>query len=173
MGCVAVKSTNITVAFPATLNFMVYMLSIRSNAKDTVYVDNTALTPFWQEPINNDRITPVWNELLTDIKQNGVANQDGRCLADPGFFFRSLFAPNCNGQSEFFMAWVSFFAWWSHVRTAYDYAIEAFTSTLDVNYRLQLELDSILLIYDAPPSGCSTQLDNIMVLPFEHLILIR
>ncbi len=158
------STAEVVVTFPAGLNFIVYVW------RTSPTVSRNTQSPPWQNDEKNRSFVTAWAEQLAAIEQVGDARQDGKCLAEPTQYFRSLFAPTDEGESAFHMAWNYFLAWWSLARTAYDYAVQPFVHPIYEHYREQNRSLKLLVTYDDPPSGCPLQMSDIQVIPFEELI---
>ncbi|WP_206830924.1 hypothetical protein [Alicyclobacillus fructus] len=155
----------VTYAFPANLNFILYVWRLRADSQipgsqDARDVHSDAL----------ERFARVWQQELEQIDRLGVAKVDSRCLAGLEDPLRLLFTDSPMGHEAFASAWTLFAEWWQPAHMAYEEAIQPYLGQLTEAFRADDEHRRVLLIYAPSPSEWASQHRSVFVLPFEHIL---
>lgn len=163
-------STTVTVTFPASLNFVVYVWYLCYDVSEGQRPGPCVPSSLWTAPTHRAKVEQIWDEQLAAIARTGVARNDGQCLADPAHHLRALFTTGTYGDQAFHTAWLFFRYWWSQSRNAMELA--AAPLLLEGTRPGPGETGdrrTVLLLLDTPPSGFRRDAGTIRVVPFEDV----
>ncbi|WP_062309907.1 hypothetical protein [Alicyclobacillus sendaiensis] len=159
------SAETVTYAFPASLNFILYIWRLRAHSR--------ILGSHGARDVHSDgpeQFARVWRQELEQMDRLGAAAVDGRCLAGLEDPLRLLFPDSPMGHDAFARAWALFAEWWQPARVAYEEAIQPHLGRLTAHDRLDEAHRQVLLTYAPPPSEWASQYRSVFVLPFERII---
>lgn len=162
------SSWTVTYAFPANLNFILYVWRLRAHSESP---ESKGARDAHSD--GEERFALIWQQELEEIRRLGVAEVDGRCLAGLEGPLRPLFTDSPMGHGAFESAWSLFAEWWQPARVAYEEAIQPYLSQLTERYRSDGEHRQVLLTYAPYPSEWASQHGSVFVLPFERIFAAR